>query len=60
MFDENQLVKVKDNNLYFMPHYEALDYDTEYYVAIPRAAVSGTLDGQNFYENGLSNVAKSW
>ena len=56
----DQLVKIEGKNLYFMPHYEVLEYDTEYYVAIPRAAVSGTLDGDNFYENGLSNVAKTW
>lgn len=56
----DQLVYVKGNSVYFMPHYNALEYGCEYYVAVPRASITGTLDGKSFYENGLSSVAKTW
>lgn len=56
----NQLVYVKGNSLFFMPHYHALEYATKYYIAIPKAAISGTIGGNSFYENGLSNIAKTW
>lgn len=56
----DQLVYVKDNSLYFMPHYGVLDYATKYFIAIPRAGIAGKIDGKDFYENGLSNASKTW
>ena len=56
----DQLVYVDGNNLYFMAHYHALEYGKTYYVAIPKKAVGGTIGSTNFYDEGLSNVAKTW
>ncbi len=56
----DQLAYVDGTNLYFMPHYGALKNDTKYFVAFPKASVNGKIGGVNFYDNGLSNVSKSW
>ena len=56
----DQLVYVDGSNLYFMPHYHVLEYGKTYFVAVPKKAISGTINSVNFYSDGLSNTAKSW
>jgi pectin methylesterase-like acyl-CoA thioesterase len=51
----SQLARVSGNTVFFAPHIGKLAYATAYYVAIPRGAITGTLNGVAF--DGLSNVA---
>lgn len=57
---DDQLVRVESNTIYFTPHFDSLDYGTNYYISIPTTAISGTLNGISF--NGLSNDSSiaSW
>src|SRR5262249_41648698 len=50
-----QLVRVSGNTVFFAPHVGKLAYGTSYYVAIPKGAITGTLNTVAF--NGLSNVS---
>lgn len=51
----SQLVRVSGNTVYFAPHIGRLSYASAYYVAIPKGAITGTLNTVAF--NGLSNVS---
>jgi hypothetical protein len=51
----SQLARVSGNSVFFAPHIGALAYASSYYVAIPKGAITGTLNGMPF--NGLSNVS---
>jgi hypothetical protein len=50
-----QLARVSGNTVFFAPHLGKLAYATAYYVAIPKGAISGTLNGVAF--GGLSNLS---
>jgi pectin methylesterase-like acyl-CoA thioesterase len=50
-----QLVRVSGNTVFFAPHIGKLAYATSYYVAIPKGAITGTLNTVAFV--GLSNVS---
>jgi pectate lyase len=50
----SQLARVSGNTLYFAPHIGKLAYATAYYVVIPTASITGTLNGAQF--NGLSDL----
>ena len=52
----SQLARVSGNTVFFAPHLGKLAYGTAYYVAIPKGAITGTLNGVSF-ANGLSNVS---
>ncbi|HEY6475016.1 MAG TPA: pectinesterase family protein, partial [Polyangia bacterium] len=56
----SQLARVSGNTVFFAPHIGKLLYATSYYVAIPKGAITGTLNTVAF--NGLSNVSTvaSW
>lgn len=56
----SQLARVSGNSVYFTPHYNKLANSTTYYVAIPTAAITATLNGYTFA--GLSNAttAQTW
>jgi pectin methylesterase-like acyl-CoA thioesterase len=49
----SQLARVSGNTVYFAPHNGKLNYSTSYYVAIPKGAITGTLNTMAF--GGLSN-----
>jgi hypothetical protein len=58
----NKLARVAGNSVYFTPHFGAvvsgvyqniLQYETKYYIAIPRGAITAQLNGQTF--DGLSD-----
>jgi hypothetical protein len=55
-----QLARVDDKSVYFTPHFNKLEYGKEYYVAIPKAAITATLNSQSF--EGLSDLktVASW
>ncbi|MDR0718801.1 MAG: hypothetical protein LBF78_04130 [Treponema sp.] len=55
-----QLARVDGTSVYFTPHFNKLEYGKEYYVAIPRAAITATLNGSPF--DGLSDLktVASW
>ncbi|MDR2095117.1 MAG: hypothetical protein LBP76_06315, partial [Treponema sp.] len=55
-----QLARVSGNRVYFIPHFGKLEYDKSYYIAIPRGAITGVLNGRAF--EGLSdrNAAPAW
>ena len=48
-----QMARVEGNKVFFTPHFNALEYDTEYYVSIPDAVITATINGEAF--RGLSN-----
>jgi hypothetical protein len=48
-----QMVRVEGNGVFITPHFGKLEYGREYYIAIPRGAISATLQGVSF--NGLTN-----
>jgi hypothetical protein len=50
-----QLARVSGDTVFFAPHLGKLGYGTGYYVAIPKGAITGTLNGVAF--SGLSNVS---
>ncbi|GHT74422.1 hypothetical protein FACS1894124_4270 [Spirochaetia bacterium] len=56
----NQLARIDGNSVYFTPHFGKLANDTEYYIAIPRNSITGTLNTQAF--DGLSDdkATASW
>ncbi|HVV49939.1 MAG TPA: pectinesterase family protein [Polyangia bacterium] len=56
----SQLARVAGNTVFFAPHIGKLAYATAYYVAIPKGAITGMLNGKAF--DGLSNVpaVASW
>ena len=51
----SQLARVSGNSVFFAPHLGKLAYGTAYYVAIPKGAITGTLNTVAF--GGLSNVS---
>jgi pectin methylesterase-like acyl-CoA thioesterase len=51
----SQLARVSGNVVYFAPHLGKLAYGGSYYVAIPKGAITGTLNTMTF--NGLSNAS---
>jgi hypothetical protein len=51
---KDQLARVSTNTVYFTPHFGKLAYNTQYYIVIPIAAISGALNGVAF--NGFSNL----
>ena len=55
-----QLARVDGNSVYFTPHFNKLEYGKEYYIAIPKAAITATLNSKPF--DGLSDLkaAASW
>jgi len=50
-----QLARVSGNTVFFAPHVGKLAYGTAYYVAIPKGAITGTLNTVAF--DGLSNAS---
>ncbi|MDR2021391.1 MAG: FIVAR domain-containing protein [Treponema sp.] len=56
----SQLVRVDGNSLYFTPHFNKLEYGREYYVAIPKEAITAALNSKTF--EGLSDLktVASW
>ncbi|HWA75747.1 MAG TPA: pectinesterase family protein [Polyangiaceae bacterium] len=52
---DDQLVRVSGKSIFFTPHLGKLLYDTAYYVVIPVASITGTLNGHDF--NGLSDLS---
>ena len=50
---KDQLIRVSGNAVYFTPHYGVLEAGKTYYVAIPKDAITGTLNGKTFV--GLTN-----
>lgn len=52
----NQLVRKDGNKLYITPHFGALEYNTEYYIAIPDAVITALMAGTEF--KGLSAASK--
>ncbi|MDR0785462.1 MAG: Ig-like domain-containing protein [Treponema sp.] len=57
---DSQLARVQGNSVYWTPHFNALAYSKEYYVAIPDGAISGTLNGAPFAGLSDSKDAASW
>ncbi len=54
----NQMVRMENNTLYITPHFNALDYETKYYITIPNEIIYGTLNGTAF--TGFSPKSKTW
>lgn len=50
----SQLVQVSGKDVLIQPHFDVLEYGTEYYVAIPKNAITGTFNGFAF--NGFTDV----
>src|SRR4029077_1839484 len=44
----SQLARVSGNTVFFAPHIGKLAYATAYYVAIPKGAITGTLNAMAF------------
>jgi pectin methylesterase-like acyl-CoA thioesterase len=56
----SQMARVEGSSVYWTPHFNALAYSTEYYVAIPNGAVGGTLNGKPFAGLSDDKGAASW
>ena len=50
---KDQLIRVSEKSVYFTPHYGKLEAGKTYYVAIPKAAITGKLNSKDF--EGLTN-----
>lgn len=57
---DKQMAYVSGNNVYFMLHNGVLENGTEYYVAMPTGAISGTFAGADFATYGLTPTSKTW
>lgn len=54
----DQMARIEGNTLYFTPHFNRFDYDTEYYIAIPNGVITGKINGQPF--TGFAAQSKTW
>ncbi len=57
---DKQMAYVSGNSLYFMMHYNKLEYETEYYICMPMSSVTGNLHGKDFSASGFTPTSKSW
>ncbi|MDR0410846.1 MAG: Ig-like domain-containing protein [Treponema sp.] len=56
----SQLARVDGNSVYWTPHFDALDYSKEYYIAIPDQAIEGVLNGKPFVGLSDNKDAAAW
>jgi pectin methylesterase-like acyl-CoA thioesterase len=55
-----QLARVSGNSIYVTPHFGKLEYGASYYIAIPKGAISGVLNGKTFTGLSDQNTAAAW
>ena len=49
----SQLVRVEGKNVYIQPHFNKLEGNTKYYIAMPKGAITGKIGGIDF--NGFAS-----
>jgi lysophospholipase L1-like esterase len=48
IFVGEQLVRIQGGSVFFTPHFDTLEYDHRYYIAIPKGSIRAELNGRPF------------